>query len=55
LRTWIPGCFIGLIIRSIVEWHVTPITFVLIALIFNGVLLCAWHAALARFTPTASG
>jgi len=48
LRTWMPGGIMGLIIRSIVEWHVTPLTFVIIALGFNGVLLCAWHAALAR-------
>jgi hypothetical protein len=49
LRTWLGGGIIGLIIRSIVEWHVTPLTFVIIALVFNGVLLCAWHAAVARF------
>jgi hypothetical protein len=49
LRTWLAGGIIGLVIRSILEWRITPLTFVVIALGFNGVFLCAWHAALARF------
>jgi hypothetical protein len=50
LRTWLVGGIIGLIIRSIVEWHVTPLTFAVIALVFNGVLLCTWHATVTRLS-----
>lgn len=48
VRTWLLGCAIGLLIRSLVEGHVTPLSFVLVALIFNGILICAWHALVAR-------
>lgn len=44
-RTWLAGGIIGLIIRSVVERHLAPFTFVLIALGFNLVLLCAWRTA----------
>lgn len=43
-RTWLAGGIIGLIIRSVAEHHLAPPTFVAIALGFNLVLLCAWHA-----------
>jgi hypothetical protein len=46
VMTWIGGCGVGLILRSILEGHVTPLPFVVVAFGFNLVLLILWHAAL---------
>jgi len=45
-RGWVPGCLIGCGIRSATEGHLTPPSFVAIALGFNLVLLVAWRALL---------
>jgi hypothetical protein len=46
-RAWIPGALLGCAIRSAVEGHLTPISFVAIALGFNLILLTVWRTALA--------
>jgi hypothetical protein len=47
-RSWLLGGLIGLGIRSVLERRVVPVTFAVIALGFNLVLLLAWRWVLGR-------
>jgi Protein of unknown function (DUF3054) len=51
VRSWLSGCLIGCGIRSAIEHHLTPPSFVAIALAFNLALLLGWRAALVRALP----
>ena len=47
-RSWLLAGFIGLAIRSLLERRVVPVTFAIIALGFNLLLLLAWRWVLGR-------
>jgi hypothetical protein len=49
-RAWIPGGLLGCAIRSAIDGHLTPASFVAIVLGFNLILLAGWRAALAAIT-----
>ena len=53
LRSWIAGCGVALVIRSIVEHHPTPPSFALVALLFNGALLLLWRSAVVAIVRRA--
>ncbi|MGH2448355.1 MAG: DUF3054 domain-containing protein [Chloroflexota bacterium] len=46
--TWLLAGVIGLFVRSLLEFQIVPLPFVVITLGFNGVLLVAWRALLPR-------
>ncbi|MGH2443373.1 MAG: DUF3054 domain-containing protein [Chloroflexota bacterium] len=50
---WIGGAAIGLVIRSLLEHRIVPLTFVAITVIFNGALLAIWHWLALRFVNRA--
>ncbi|GAC1509087.1 MAG: hypothetical protein NVS2B16_06980 [Chloroflexota bacterium] len=41
---WCVGCVIALFIRSVMEQHVVPASFVVVAFVFNLVLLLLWRS-----------
>ena len=43
---WLAGCVIGCGLRSAIERHVTPLSFVAVALLFNGLFLTTWRTLL---------
>ncbi|HLJ68012.1 MAG TPA: DUF3054 domain-containing protein [Chloroflexota bacterium] len=47
-RAWLGGCLIGLLLRSAGERRLVPLTFALVALLFNLATLSTWRWALAR-------
>jgi hypothetical protein len=46
---WLFGGIIGLVIRSLIEHRLVPLTFAGIALTFNLLVLTAWRTGLAAF------
>ena len=46
VRSWVAGCAVGLVIRSIVEHRIVPASFALVAFGVNLVLLLAWRLLL---------